>query len=330
MPELTDNWSLAINEVTIGATSADGGTRGSTVTIGGAAGLPFLGRTSRPPLIAYEVIDRIPEDWPPVVLKPFRGLPPDPASRARYAVEKLQAQTICLRLQSLHPDWGDASPEEAAATVQAVLRSVSVPLIIWGCDDPEKNSLALPACSQAAAGENCLIGFATEKTYKTLAAASLADRHKLIAQSPIDINIAKQMNILISEMGFDPKNIVIDPMTGALGYGLEYTYSIMERIRLAALGGDRMLAMPIVCDVAGDAWKAKEAKTPSGEAPDWGDETIRGPLWEAMTAALLIQAGADLLIIRHPLAAQHLRRHIEALIGARRPSHRIAEKASSA
>ncbi|MCX6348360.1 MAG: acetyl-CoA decarbonylase/synthase complex subunit delta [Candidatus Aureabacteria bacterium] len=314
MNELSDNWKLSINEVTIGATAADGGTRTSTVTIGGASGLPFLAKTPRRPRIAMEVIDRIPEDWPPVLLKPFRDLPGGPAARAVACVEKFGAELICLRLQSIHPDWGDASPEEAARTVKEVLSAVSAPVIVWGCDDAEKNSLALPACSQAAAGENCLIGFAAEKSYKTLAAACLADRHKLVAQSPIDINIAKQLNILISEMGFDPHNIVIDPLTGALGYGLEYTYSIMERIRLAALIGDRMLAMPIVCDVAGDAWKAKEAKTPAKEFPAWGDETLRGPLWEAMTASLLLQAGADLIIIRHPLAAKHLQRHIEALL----------------
>ncbi len=315
MSESKETWSLAINEVTIGALPADGGTRSSTVTIGGATGLPFLARTPRKPCLAYDVIDRLPEDWPPALLEPYRGLPPEPAARARFAVEKLGAQIVCLRLQSLHPDWGDASPEEAARTVKEVLSAVSVPLVIWGCDDPEKNSLALPACSQASAGEKCLLAFATEKTYKTLAAACLADRHLLVAQSPIDINIAKQLNILISEMGFDPKKIVIDPMTGALGYGLEYTYSIMERIRLAALGGDGMLAMPILCDVASDAWKAKEAKTPAAEAPAWGNETIRGPLWEAMTASLLLQAGADLLIVRHPLAADYLRKHIEALAG---------------
>jgi len=152
MSDISDTWSLSINEVTIGATAADGGTRSSTVTIGGAAGLPFLSRAPHPPTIAFDVVDRIPEDWPAALRKPYRGLPPDPASRARFAVEKFGAGMVCLRLQSLHPDWGDASPAEAARTVREVLRAVTVPLIIWGCDDPEKNSLSLPACAEAAAG----------------------------------------------------------------------------------------------------------------------------------------------------------------------------------
>ncbi len=319
MESVAERWPAAINEVTIGAGKDGGGTRSAAVTIGGETGLPFLafeGGNPRRPALALDVLDYRPDDWPEILREPYREVLGDPAEWAARAGEKYRPDLICLRLQSLHPDWGDTPPEKAAETVRSVLAATTLPLIICGCDHPEKDNRAFPLCAAAAAGENCLIGFATEDNYKTITAACLADHHAIWAQSPIDINIAKQVNILISEMGFDPKRIVIDPNTGALGYGIEYTYSIMERIRLAALDGDRMLAMPMLADVGADAWRAKEAKAKRADFPGWGDEKLRGPLWEAATAALLLQGGADLVILRHPAALEKLREHIELLLDA--------------
>ncbi|MDP8237417.1 MAG: acetyl-CoA decarbonylase/synthase complex subunit delta [Candidatus Erginobacter occultus] len=317
METVIEKWPAAINTVTIGAREDGGGTRSSTVTIGGETTLPFLAFEGAPPhrpALALDILDYSPDDWPETLREPFREALGDPAEWAGLCQEKYRPDLICLRLQSLHPDWGDTDPERAAETVRAVLAATSLPLIICGCDHPEKDNLAFPLCAAAAAGENCLIGFATEENYKTLTAACLADNHAIWAQSPIDINIAKQVNILISEMGFDPKRIVIDPNTGALGYGIEYTYSIMERIRLAALDGDKMLAMPLLGDVGADAWRAKEAKAAEKDFPEWGEENLRGPLWEAATAALLLQAGADLLIFRHPEALRKIRDHLDNLL----------------
>ncbi|MFH1038237.1 MAG: acetyl-CoA decarbonylase/synthase complex subunit delta [PVC group bacterium] len=318
METVAEHWAAAINTVTIGATEKDGGTRGSTVTVGGETALPFLhfeGSIPHRPAAAVDVLDYSPDDWPEALREPYRDVLGEPAAWAALCEKKYRPDLICLRLQSLHPDWGDTSPEQAAETVKAVLEATTLPLIIWGCDYPEKDNQALPLCAHAAAGENCLIGFATENNYKTLAAAGLADRHKIIAQSPIDINIAKQVNILISEMGVNPADIVIDPTTGALGYGIEYTYSIMERIRLAALAGDRMMAMPVICDIGSDSWRTKEAKALKENFPDWGDEKLRGPLWEAMTAAVLLQAGGDIIILRHPQALAKVKEQINALMG---------------
>ena len=117
-------------------------------------------------------------------------------------------------------------------------------------------------------------------------------------------------------MGYNPADIVIDPNTGALGYGIEYTYSIMERIRLAGLSGDKMMAMPLLCDVGADAWRAKEAKALKENFPDWGSEEVRGPLWEAMTAVILLQAGGDIVHLHHPVALQKVREQIEVLMGS--------------
>ncbi len=317
METVIEKWPEAINTVTIGAGKAEGGTRSSTVTIGGETALPFLsfdGAAPHRPALALDILDYAPDDWPETLRRPYGEALADPAQWAALCQQRYRPDLICLRLQSLHPDWGDTPPERAAETVKSVLSASSLPLIIAGCDHPEKDNLAFPLCAAAAAGENCLIGFATEENYKTLAAACLADHHAIWAQSPIDINIAKQVNILITEMGFDPRRIVIDPNTGALGYGIEYTYSIMERIRLAALGGDTMLAMPLLGDIGADAWRAKEAKALRSDFPEWGEEELRGPLWEAATATLLLQAGADLIIFRHPEALRRIREHLDLLL----------------
>ncbi|MBU3933368.1 MAG: acetyl-CoA decarbonylase/synthase complex subunit delta, partial [Candidatus Omnitrophica bacterium] len=162
--------------------------------------------------------------------------------------------------------------------------------------------------------ENCLFGDATEKNYKTLTAACLADGHNIIGESPIDINIAKQVNILISDMGFDVNKIVINPTIGALGYGMEYAYSIMERARLAALIGDKMLSMPFICFVGQEAWRAKEAKASASEHPEWGPQAQRGPVWEATTAVSVVLCGADILVMRHPKAVEIIRGTIESLM----------------
>lgn len=318
MEDTKEKWTNAINTVTIGATAEQGGTRKSTVTIGGETTLPFLsfeGSIPHRPVIAFEVLDYVPEDWPDVLKEIYKDVLGNPAGWAKKCEQEYGADLICLKLRSLHPDWGDTAPEEAPQKVKAILEAVEVPLIIWGCDDPDKDNQALPLCSQAAAGENCLMGFVTEDNYKTLVASCLADKHKIIAQSPIDINIAKQINIMISEMGLDLEDIVIDPTTGGLGYGIEYSYSIMERMRLAALGGDKMMAMPIISDTGHEAWRAKEAKALKSDFPQWGEEKVRGPLWEAMTATVLLQAGVDILIMRHPEAAKAVRQQIDELMG---------------
>jgi len=184
-----------------------------------------------------------------------------------------------------------------------ILKKIKIPLIIIGSGDDAKDNLIIPAVSEAAKGERCLLGSATQDNYKTIVASSLADGHSIIAESPIDINIAKQLNILISDMGLPIERIAINPTTGSLGYGLEYAYSIMERSRLAALSGDKTLASPFICFVGQETWRTKEAKT----------ELKQGILWEALTASALIQAGADILVMRHPEAIEKVRSHINTL-----------------
>ena len=315
--EPKEKWSTTVATVSIGATPAEGGTRGSTITLGGEATLPFLhfeGATPNKPVVAMEVLDIEPTDWPEALVEPFADVVGSPADWAAKCVKEYSAEMICLRLMGTHPDFGDKGPDEAAETVKAVLKAVDVPLMVWGPDIDEKDNVVLPKCSEAAAGEKCLLGTAKEDNYKTLTAACMADGHALIAESPLDINIAKQVNILVSEMGFPLDRIAMYPTTGGLGYGIEYAYSIQERGRLAALTGDKMMSPPVVCQIGQEAWRAKEAKATSEEAPHWGSADERGPMWEAMTAITLLQAGSDLLIMRHPKAVAVVKKTVDALM----------------
>jgi acetyl-CoA decarbonylase/synthase complex subunit delta len=311
-----ETWPGKIFSVTIGATAAEGGTRSTTVTIGGHAALPFL-PTDAPsphrPVVAMEVMDAVPADWPAVLREPLADVLDSPAAWARKAVDVYGAELVCLRLWSPHPDWKDASPESAAATVRSVLEAVSVPLIILGCGHAEKDNEVWPRVTEAAKGERCLVGVAVPENYKTLVVACLADGHAILAEAPIDVNIQKQLSILITEMGMPPERIVLHPGTASLGYGLEYEYSIMERIRLAGLQGDKMLAQPMAAIIGEEAWKAKEARLSDEEMPAWGSAALRGPAWEAGTAAAFLHAGADLLVLLHPEAVAATRRAIEAL-----------------
>ncbi len=313
IPDTRESWSTATNTLTIGATSADGGTRANTVTVGGARCIPsasYEGQGGNRPAIAVEIWDAPPDTWPPELLKQYGDSTKDTATWAKKAVE-FGAELICLRLAGTHPDAEDRSPDQAADTVKTVLESVGVPLIVWGCGVAEKDNKVLPRCTGAAAGENCLFGSVTEKNYRTLVAACLADKHKLISESPLDINIAKQVNILAQDSGFNLSDIVIFPTTGALGYGFEYVYSIMERGRLAGLTGDQLLRQPVLCDVGAEAWRAKEARAADEDMPDMGPAARRGPLWEALTATNLLQAGADIFVMRHPAAIATLKEALD-------------------
>lgn len=286
------------------------GSEGEELTAGGQNALPLLfkeGNIPNPPKIAFEVWDIFPGDFDPELLNIYGEEAKDPFAWAELGINKCKADLICLRLQGAHPDYGDKNASKIAGFVEKFLCRIKVPLVIIGSGDDIKDNLIMPACSEAARGRRCLLGSAVQDNYKTLVASALADGHNIIAESPIDVNIAKQLNILISDMGLPLERIVIDPTIGALGYGLEYAYSIMERARLAALSGDRTLASPFICMAGQEAWKSKEAKEIPGQ----------GAIWEALTATSLIQAGADILVMRHPKAIEETKNHINILFGGK-------------
>jgi len=312
-----EKWASAVNAVTIGATAADGGTRTSVVTVGGDTALPFLsfeGKSPNRPAIALEVLDVPPSEWPAPMAEAVGDVCQDTGAWACKCVEEFGADLICLRLVGAHPDQGNRSAEECAQTVKSVLSAVGVPLIIWGCGQADKDNEIIPRCSEVAAGENCLLGSATQDNYKTITAACMADGHKLITEAPLDINIQKQVNILVTDMGIDPSRIIMYQATGGLGYGMEYAYSIMERTRLAALAADRMLSMPLLAQVGADCWKAKEARTSEEVAPEWGPVAERGVVWEATTATCFLHGGTHIFVMWHPGAAALLRKTIDGLM----------------
>jgi len=304
---LKEKWTGNVVEMVIGWGSG-------AVKVGGENTLPFLhfeGDMPNEPVAALEVWDMEPPDWPGVLSSAFAGVMSDPVAWAVKCVD-YGADLVCLRLAGAHPDNKDSPPAEAAAVARAVAGAVNIPLMVIGCGIEEKDAEVLPAVAEALAGKNALLGCATINNYKSVTAACVLHGHNIIATSPLDINLAKQLNILINEMNMPVNKIAMDPLVGALGYGIEYAYSIMERTRLGALTGDKMLAMPVVCFVGQEAWKSREAKT--GDSDEWGAQARRAILWEVITATSLVQAGGAVLVLRHPESLRQFKIHIAAMM----------------
>ncbi len=291
-----------VSELIIGASANEGGTRKKIVKIGGQDILSFHhfeGNMPNSPAVAAEVWDRPPKDEWPWFYERFKDIVTDLTTWVK-TVEDAGADLICLRLASCHPDEGECKPENINETIKKILNTTSLPLIIIGSGHTERDSDVLLYASESAKNERCLIGMAVKENYKTISAAALSNGHSIIAESPLDINLAKQLNILISDMDLPLDRVIIHPTTGGLGYGFEYCYSIMERSRLAALQGDKIMSTPIINMIAQETWKVKETKTGIEEQPTWGELDNRGPAWEIAAAAAYIHGGADLLVLTHP------------------------------
>lgn len=303
-----------IQEITIGGTSTQGGTRSHTIKVGGSTALPFHffeGKHPNKPAVAMEVFDKVPTKYPYYLEDYYRDVLDKPGDMAKKCVDEYGAELISVRLEGTHPEKGNKSAKEAVDTVKSVLDNVNVPIIISGHSHFEKINEVIKKVCEATAGENCLINYVETDNYKTIAAACLAYHHTLVAQSPIDINLAKQLNILLTDMNFPVEKIIMDPMTGTIGYGLEYTYSIMERIRIDGLASDRMLAFPMLINPGYESFRVKETRAPEEEYPEWGSLESRGAQWEIGTAMSLLAAGADLLIMYHPEAVRVVKEKLE-------------------
>jgi acetyl-CoA decarbonylase/synthase, CODH/ACS complex subunit delta len=301
------DWSGTIGAVTLGATKAEGGTRRVSYRIGGGTTLPFLENTvSTPsPLIAFEVSD-FPAFWSPIVRNYCGDLVNDLAEWTRTADTKYKADIIRLHLSSTRQrNFTEIS--SVKKTVETVLAASALPLIIEGSNEPKIDSEVFQQCGEAGQGERLLLGTAEAGRYRSIAAAALAYNHSVIAQSPIDVNLAKQLNILLKEIGVQRDHVVIDPYTGALGYGFEYSYSAMERIRYAALKGDTDLAMPIICSAA-DSLSIKEVREADPAVQD-----AMAVSWEFYTCIAAAAAGAEILCVRHPETIPLLRQAIDGM-----------------
>ncbi len=295
-----------IAEVKLGATKSEGGTRGKSLIIGGEtvpAYYLFENSTPHPPVITLDVFDtRIP--LAKAVKMHFEEVLEDPAAWAKLAVDKFKADMITLHLVSTDPLIKDTPPKEAAKTVENVLQAVDVPMVIGGCGDPKKDLKVFEEVAAVAEGEGLLISTVTldmdiEKTAKAI------KKHGQVALAftSMDLNQARELNRRLFE--FIPKDrIVMDTTTAALGYGLDYSFTIMQRARLAGLMGDSELQQPISSGTT-NAWAAREAWLKM--APEWGPRELRGPMWETVTALTLLLTGVDLFMMMHPAAVRTLK-----------------------
>ena len=306
-----ESYTGGVKEITLG----DGD---SAVTVGGETCYPFYqfeGNMPNKPKIAMEVWDMQPEDWPEAAVKPFQDVLSDPAAWAKKCIADFGAELIVLQLKSIDPNGNDASPEDAAATVKKVAESIDVPLIVWGCANPQKDEEVLKKVAEVCQDFNLAMGPVEDKNHKGIGAAAMGYNHTVISSSPIDVNIAKQVNILLENLGMPMDRVIIDPTTGGLGYGLEYSYSVMERLRMAAMAqGDDKLQFPLINNLGNEVWKCKEAKLSAKEEPTLGDPERRGIMMEAVGAISYLMAGSDILIMRHPEAIRMVKSYIDLLV----------------
>ncbi len=305
-------YSGKIKEITLG-----GGEK--AVTVGGETVYPFHlfeGEMPHLPKIAMEVYDAPPEEWPEAALEPFEGVTNAPVVWATKCIRAYGAEMICLQLASIDSNGLNRPADEAAQVVKRIADTVDVPLIVWGCANNEKDAEVLRKVAEVCEGKDLILGPVEEGNYKLIGAAAIAYKHTVAASTPIDINLCKQLNILLGDLGVPDAQLIVDPTTGGLGYGLEYTYSVMERDRMAALTQeDERLQFPMVCNVGKEVWKVKEVSISEKEDPKLGNAKKRGILMEGVTAMTLLLAGADVLIMRHPEAVELVRSMIRDLVG---------------
>jgi len=303
-----ESYTGSIKEISLG----DGA---KAVTVGGETCYPFYqfeGEMPNKPRIAMEIWDMEPEDWADSALSHFKDVVSDPAAWAKKCVDEFGAEMIVLQLKSIDPSGEDASPEDAAATVKKVSEAIDVPLIVWGCASPQKDEDVFKKVAEECQNVKLTIGPVEDKNHKGIGAAAMGYGHTIISSSPIDVNLAKQVNILLENLGMPMDKIIVDPTTGGLGYGLEYSYSVMERLRMAALSqGDDKLQFPIINNLGNEVWKCKEAKLKADEMPILGDPERRGILMEAVGAVSYLMAGSDILMMRHPESIRMVKSFID-------------------
>jgi acetyl-CoA decarbonylase/synthase, CODH/ACS complex subunit delta len=313
-----EKWLGAVRTITLGATPVEGGTRTRTVTVGGEKALPFLqfeGEIPNRPVVALEIKDYRPDDWSKVLLDAWGESVNSPGEWAQ-AAEAAGANLIALSLSPTGTDGQPTTPAEAVTAVKSVLQASGLPVIVYGPDQPNLDNELLVAVAEAAQGERLVLGICEDKNYRTIVATAIANGHLVIARSPMDVNLAKQLNILINDMGLPLERILMDPTTGVIGYGIEYGFSVMERLRLAALQGDSMTQLPMIVTPGSEAWKTKEAKVGVSVPAAWGDWAERAVNWETLTSVSLIEAGADIVVVRHPETVKRVQQAVADLMSS--------------
>jgi CO dehydrogenase/acetyl-CoA synthase delta subunit len=266
------------------------------------------------PQIAFEVLDVNPDEWPDSLARHYQGVLDNPLAWAQKCVQEYGADAICLSMVSTDPNGLNRPAGEAAKAAAEVVKNLDVPVIVWGCGNGEKDTETLRELTSLIGDKKVCLAPLSDSNYRAIGATAMAFRYPMVAASPIDVNLAKQLNILLENLGVSLDTVLIDPSIGALGYGIEYSYSVMERIRLAALTQkDEKLQVPFICNLGREVWKAKECRLPSDEM--LGDQETRGILMEAVTASCMLMAGGELMIMRHPRAVALTKSLINGLMG---------------
>lgn len=281
-----ESYTGIVREVTLGSGA-------KAVKIGGESKLAYAffdeGSLPNAPKFALDMLDMQPEGWAPWFLEPYKDVVSDPVKWAQKCVS-YGADLVCLKLLSTDPGVKDTPADAAAQLAKRVAQAVKVPLIVYGSGDDKKDAQVLPKVAEACRGENLLLGPALKENYEAIAKAAQENGHAIIAQTPLDINLMKELNIKLSKI-FPAERIVIDPLSSALGYGMEYSFTIMERAKqTGVVFKDAMTQMPLIADLGGECTKTREAK----------ENKEQGILWEGITAVSLLLAGANIVILRHP------------------------------
>ncbi|HFQ82303.1 MAG TPA: acetyl-CoA decarbonylase/synthase complex subunit delta [Desulfobacterales bacterium] len=309
-----DNYTQAYNGVIRETVLGNGD---NSVTVGGSKALPFQlfeGEIPHKQLIAMDVVDAGYEEWPEPLSRHFADVLGNPVAWAQKCVKEYGADALCISLASTDPNGLNRDSAEAAKTAAEVIQAVDVPIIVWGCGNSDKDTDTLRELTAEIGDKKVCLAPLSDANYRSLGATAMAFQHPIVAASPIDVNLAKQLNILLENLGVSLDTVMMDPSVGALGYGIEYTYSVMERIRLAALTQqDEKLQVPIICNLGREVWKAKECRLPTDEL--LGDQERRGVMMEAITAACMLLCGGEVLIMRHPRAMDLAKELINSLLG---------------
>ncbi|MCB2179835.1 acetyl-CoA decarbonylase/synthase complex subunit delta [bacterium] len=311
-----DKWSGKVQEVVLGATPDDGGTRSKTISVGGEATMPYIhfeAEMPHRPVLALEIRDSKPTDWSDLLLEYWGDTAEDPAKWAK-AAEEAGADMLVMYLNLTDPEGNPTTTGQAEAATKAVLQASGLPLAVLGPGQADIDNELLVAVANASQGERIALGLCEDKNYRTIAATAMANGHVVIGRAPMDVNLSKQLNILLKDTGLPFDRILMDPTTGALGYGIEYGFSVMERLRLAALRGDAMTQSPMIVCVGYETWKTKESKVGEDIPKTWGDWLERAITWETVTALALIETGADIIVLRHPESLKRVRAVIDSLV----------------
>jgi acetyl-CoA decarbonylase/synthase complex subunit delta len=323
-----------IEEVTIGATKGDGGTRGTVAKLGGEKAPPFYpveGAMPNSPVVTFDVFDMSQPQFALEQRKVYSSIWDDPCKWAKFCEDELKAEMITIHLVSTDPlllkiEGGKEfykTPEEGAKVVEEVLKATSLPIAVGGSGNPDNDPVVLEKAAEAAAGERVMLASATlSQDWKRVSQAAIDYGHNVLSWTDLDVNMQKSLNEKLLDLGVPRDHIVIDPTSGALGYGIDYSFTVTERIRLAGLKGDASLQMPISLGVT-NAWGARESWKKKKE---WGDRKYRGPIWEAIQALTLTLAGADLCMMLHPTAVR-LYKNILSAIDSPEPEKKVDPRA---